>query len=57
MNFRGREAAASMTSEVKIEARFGLSGPSYLLASVLEAEIGLIEAVLDLKSKCPLKKK
>ena len=44
-----------MASELKIDARFGLSSPSYLLASVLEAEIGLIEAVLDPKSKCPLK--
>ena len=34
-----------MTSEVKTEARFGLSGPSYLLDPVfeaVEAEIGLI---------------
>ena len=43
-----------MTSKAKTDARFELSGPSYLLASVLEAEIGLIEAVLDPKSKCPL---
>ena len=42
LNFRGREAAASMTSEVKTEVRFGLSGPSYLLVPVFEAEIGLI---------------
>ena len=42
MNFRGREAVASMTSEVKTESRFGLSGPNYHLGPVLDAEIGLI---------------
>ena len=36
--------------EVESEARFGLRGPSYLLGPVYEAEIGLIEAVLDPKS-------
>ena len=51
MNFRGCESAASATSKVKSEARFGLSGPSYLLASVFDAEIGPIEATLDRKRK------
>ena len=54
LNFWGREAAASMTSEVKTEIKFELSAPNYL--PVLEAGIGLIEAVLDPKSKCPQKK-
>ena len=48
---------ASMTSEVKTEAGFGLSGPSNLLASVFEAEISPIEAVLDRKSKSTSEKK
>ena len=34
-----------MTSEVRTEARFGLSGPSYLLGQVLEAVNGHVEAV------------
>ena len=32
-----------MTSEIKTEARFGLSGPGYLLAPVFEAAIGHFE--------------
>ena len=36
MNFRGREAAASMTSEVKTEAIFGLGGPNYPQVPILE---------------------
>ena len=32
----------AMTSEVKTEARFGLSGSSYLLGAFFEAAIGLI---------------
>ena len=44
-----------MTSEVKTEARFGLSVPDYLLGPVFEAAIGLVKIVLDPKSKCPKK--
>ena len=40
--FQDHKAAASMTSKVNMEARFGFSGPSYLLDPVFEAEIGLI---------------
>ena len=47
----------STASKAKTEAGFGLSGPSYLLASVIEAEIGPIEAVLDQKVNVRLKKK
>ena len=45
MNFRGREATASMTSEVKTEVRLRLGRPSYLLCpgfEAVEAGIGLI---------------
>ena len=35
--FRGRKAAASVTLEVKTEARFGLRGPDYPQVSILEA--------------------
>ena len=41
---------ASATLKVKTKARFGLSRPTYLLASVFKAAIGLIEEVLVPKS-------
>ena len=61
MNFRGREAAASMTSEVKTNPRFDISGPDYPQISILEAAgaIRIFEAASLLwssKSKCPEKK-
>ena len=37
MNFGGREAAASMTSEAKTDARFELSGQDYPQGPILEA--------------------
>ena len=58
MNFRGREAAASMTSEVRTEARFELSSPSYLLGPDFEAVVGPIEPVKVVKKQMsPPKKK
>ena len=39
--FEAVEAASSMASEVKTFARFGLSGPNYLLGPDFEAEIDL----------------
>ena len=46
-----------MDLKATIKARFGLSGPIYLLGPVFEAEIGPIEAVLDPKVNVCLKKK
>ena len=45
-----------MTLEVKADARFGLSSPSYLLGPVFEAEIGPFEPVVVIKKQMSCKK-
>ena len=57
LNFRGREATNSMTSEVKTEAIFGLIRPSHLLGSVFPASIGPIEAATGPNKRVPPKRK
>ena len=51
------EAAASMASKVKTEARFGLSGPNYLLGPDFEVVIEPIEPVEVVKKQMSSKKK
>ena len=46
-----------MALEVKTKARFGLSGPGYLLGPVFEAEIGLIKPDRHSKKLVSLPKK
>ena len=56
LNFRGCEAAVSVTSEVKTDARFGLNGPSYLLGPDFEAVVESIEPVEVVKKQMDPKK-
>ena len=49
LNFKGRKATASMTSEVKTEARFGLGSPNYPQIPILKA----IDAIWILKAARP----
>ena len=57
MNFQGRKAAASMALKAKTDARFELSGPSYLLVQVFKAAIGPIGPVKALEKLVSYKRR